>query len=230
MDELIRIDQQLLLALNGSESTAWDAFFMAVTHTSTWVPLFVFVILALLWRRPWRDVVLMVACTALVVLLADRFSSGVCKPLFHRFRPSHEPALEGLVDLVGDHRGGLYGFFSSHAANTFGVATFIALCLWRKAKGDVMGVAARWRVAKRVGEGTGPGWLRRFCLRCADVMSQPKLLMAMLYVWALLSSYSRIYLGLHYPGDILAGVVWGVLVAWLVCRCAYMPLRRRITS
>lgn len=30
--------------------------------------------------------------------------------------------------------------------------------------------------------------------------------------WALLSSYSRIYLGVHYPGDILFGALWGALV------------------
>ena len=34
-----------------------------------------------------------------------------------------------------------------------------------------------------------------------------------LFSWSLLSSYSRIYLGLHYPGDILAGLVAGTLIA-----------------
>lgn len=33
-----------------------------------------------------------------------------------------------------------------------------------------------------------------------------------LYFWALLSSYSRIYVGVHYPGDILAGAVLGILI------------------
>ena len=38
---------------------------------------------------------------------------------------------------------------------------------------------------------------------------------AVLFSWAILSSYSRIYLGLHYPGDILAGMVSGSLIALL---------------
>jgi undecaprenyl-diphosphatase len=34
--------------------------------------------------------------------------------------------------------------------------------------------------------------------------------------WALLVSYSRIYLGVHYPGDVLIGGIWGALCGWLV--------------
>ena len=34
--------------------------------------------------------------------------------------------------------------------------------------------------------------------------------------WASLVSYSRIYLGVHYPGDILGGAMLGSLIAWLV--------------
>ena len=33
-----------------------------------------------------------------------------------------------------------------------------------------------------------------------------------LYLWAFISSYSRIYIGYHYPGDILCGAVLGILV------------------
>ena len=34
----------------------------------------------------------------------------------------------------------------------------------------------------------------------------------MLYLWAFLSSYSRIYIGYHYPGDIVCGAVLGLLI------------------
>lgn len=43
-----------------------------------------------------------------------------------------------------------------------------------------------------------------------------------LSLWALLMCYSRMYLGLHYPSDLLAGFFLGVACAWL----AWLVLRR----
>ena len=42
-----------------------------------------------------------------------------------------------------------------------------------------------------------------------------KLFIAML-VWALTNCYTRLYLGVHYPSDVLVGIVWGALMGLLV--------------
>lgn len=42
-----------------------------------------------------------------------------------------------------------------------------------------------------------------------------------MFAWALMNCYSRLYLGVHYPGDLLAGAVVGAVCAttvWFVCR------------
>jgi undecaprenyl-diphosphatase len=39
---------------------------------------------------------------------------------------------------------------------------------------------------------------------------------AFILVWATIVSYSRIYLGVHYPGDVFGGALLGALIAWLV--------------
>lgn len=45
-----------------------------------------------------------------------------------------------------------------------------------------------------------------------------RLVVIALYGWGLAQCYSRMYLGVHYPGDILGGIIVGVLAGWLVWR------------
>jgi undecaprenyl-diphosphatase len=91
------------------------------------------------------------------------------KPFFARLRPSHEPSLAGLVHLVDGYAGGKYGFASSHAANTFGVAWFI------------------WKLFR-----TRYSWIW------------------VMFIWCTLMTYTRVYLGVHYPGDVVVGALVGV--------------------
>ena len=36
----------------------------------------------------------------------------------------------------------------------------------------------------------------------------------LIFAWAIIVSYTRVYLGLHYPGDILTGWLWGALIGF----------------
>lgn len=50
--------------------------------------------------------------------------------------------------------------------------------------------------------------------------------MGFIFLWPLIFAYSRIYLGLHYPGDILCGYIWGILMALIMLKL-YVYLRNR---
>jgi len=41
-----------------------------------------------------------------------------------------------------------------------------------------------------------------------------KLLKYWLFIWAVLVSYSRIYNGVHYPGDVMVAVFLGMIIGW----------------
>ncbi len=183
LDYLVELDQQLLLWLNSLHTSATDSFWWVITNKYTWVP-FYLILLGLLIREFRMKSIWILLALGLTIALSDQFASGFCKPFFERLRPSHEPLLQGLVHLFqyADgtfYRGGSFGFISSHAANSFGIATFFYL-LWRKGNSYV-----KW-----------------------------------LFLWAALVSYSRIALGVHYPADILAGAVSGMIWAW----CSYTLL------
>jgi len=45
-----------------------------------------------------------------------------------------------------------------------------------------------------------------------------------IFLWPLIFAYSRIYLGLHYPSDIIAGYIWGIIMALLILKL-YVLLR-----
>ena len=124
---LIETDRLATLSINGSESLFWDGVANIYTSALVWIPLALFAILLLIRNIDPKKLLLVLLMVVLTVVLCDQLSSSVCKPLFHRLRPTRDPYILNMVDTVNGYRGGLYGFFSGHAANSFGLA---ALFMW----------------------------------------------------------------------------------------------------
>ena len=188
MDYLIHIDQQWLLAINGWHSEWADILMWYISKSTTWLPLYALLVGLIVYRfgilspslcREGRRgssllrVLIILAGFAVAVGVSDFVSSGIIKPWVCRLRPTHEPEIAGLIHLVNGYTGGLYGFVSSHAANTMACALLFAL-LYRNKYATVG-----------------------------------------LMLWVALNCYSRMYLGVHYPADIIGGLAIGALMATL---------------
>ena len=71
-----------------------------------------------------QQVGLVMGCTLLALILAGGVDNLIVKPLVARPRPSSDPIIKYMVDVVAGYRGKDFSFFSAHAANTMAVATF----------------------------------------------------------------------------------------------------------
>ncbi|SDJ79721.1 undecaprenyl-diphosphatase [Catalinimonas alkaloidigena] len=176
LEAIKQADREGFLWLNGHHAEWLDVVMYWVSDRWIWIPFYlwlIYLIFRTYGRQGWVLLLGLVVATA----LADRISSGFFKPYFERLRPCHDPLLADRVHLLQAHCGGTYGFISSHAANTFALATYLWLA-WRKK------IPAS----------------------------------ALLFAWATLVSYSRIYAGVHFPLDVLTGGLLGVGLAFLCFR------------
>ena len=193
LEQLVHIDTEILLAINGWHAPWADTLMWIVSAKTTWIPLYLLLIGLLVWRyrqpapTPIKWLQKVPACVVMIVVIglavgvADFIASGILKDWVARPRPTRVPELEGMLHLVNGYKSGQYGFVSSHAANTMAVALLFSL-IWRN-----------------------------------------KIATVGLMLWVAANCYSRMYLGVHYPTDILGGLIVGSLVAvggyWLLGRC-----------
>ena len=173
---LIHADEQLLLAINGSHTPFLDNFLWNISVPATWIPLYVVLLLCIVRRYGKQSLWIMLAF-AVCVGLSDYISSGIIKNIVGRPRPTHTEGIEDLLHIVNNYHGGLYGFVSSHAANTI-CCTLLFSLVWR------------------------------------DTISSISL-----GVWTVLVCWSRMYLGAHYPADIIGGLLVGTVLALLGYFC-----------
>lgn len=172
IEQIKHWDEVFFLYLNAYHWDWLDAIMLALTGKLIWFPMYAFFLFLIINHFKKRSIWIL-AGVALAILMADQTASGFMKPFFERLRPCHDPRWEDLIHNFSGC-GGMYGFASSHAANSFALATYLTIVFQKRIKG-----------------------------------------FAWLFLWAALVSYTRIYLGVHYPLDILVGAALGAVCAWL---------------
>jgi len=176
IEALEDMDQQLFLFLNSLNHPALDQAMYLMTDQMFWIPAYLLMLWMVYKSYGWKTALWSLAGAAVAITLGDRISVELFKNVFERYRPSHNLDIGDVIHTVNNYRGGKYGFVSSHAANSFAVATFIFLVIRAK--------FPQW------------AWWVLF--------------------WAALFSYTRIYLGVHYPADIACGALLGAGIGQVV--------------
>ena len=129
-DKLKSLDIDLLIFLNNLGSEQFDFLWLIITNKYTWIPLYIFLIYLHLnsIRSKIRSIFLFFFVIGLLILFTDQ-SSNLSKHFFEILRPCNDEFVSGLIRVVKTGCGGLYGFFSAHAANSFAIATFFYFIL-----------------------------------------------------------------------------------------------------
>jgi undecaprenyl-diphosphatase len=184
LEQLIELDENIFLGLNGLHTPFWDDVMYALSGKLIWLPLYLTVLIQLIILFRKKSLIIILALATLIGM-ADYTASKVFKPNIKRFRPTHELKLQEKIHTVNNYKGGTYGFFSSHASISYVFTFFLIYVVGRK---------------------------KRYYY--------------MLLVWATIVSYSRIYLGVHYPLDILAGALCGFIYASIFIEIPFIKKMR----
>lgn len=182
VEKLLVYERDAFFMLNGIHTDFLDHFMWLYSGKAVWLPLAFFILCVLIYKKNWREWLLILLAIVLVITLCDQFASHSCKPVFMRFRPTHHPDFMNQVKTVFGYHGGKYGFISSHAANAFGFATLMTL------------------------------------------LFKHKLFTWTIFLWATLTAYSRIYLGVHFITDIIPGAISGIIFGYFTYKL-YLYIR-----
>ena len=123
--DIIRLDQDITLAINSIHTQFTDLVWQTFSNSHVWFALYLIIAAFLVWRAGWKKGLVFVLSMALCLLACDQFANLI-KFYVCRLRPCHDPYMLERGLRVLEDKGGLYGFFSSHAANSFGFAVCVS--------------------------------------------------------------------------------------------------------
>ncbi len=132
-DAVVRADQAATLWINSFHTPFTDSVWIFFSKVEVWIPLYALIAFFLFRRLGWKRALVAVAAIALTAVCSDQ-TANLFKDWICRLRPSHDPWMLAHGLYLPYDAGGQYGFFSGHAANTFGFAAS-TLAIFRSDEG-----------------------------------------------------------------------------------------------
>lgn len=136
IDWLEQMDQAMVIAVNQWHHPILDDIMWNISGKWQWIPLYVY-LLYMMIKKYDQKVLWPILSVVMVIVLTDQTSVHLFKEVFQRYRPCHHLELKPVLELVHNKCGGKYGFVSSHAANSFGLAVIMTL-LFKEKRGFVV--------------------------------------------------------------------------------------------
>lgn len=125
-ERLEQIDRELFLNINSAHSPFADALMWQLSKDWPTVLLSLLFVVFFYKRFELKKTLALLLGIGLVLACTD-LSTNLIKHRVQRYRPSHNLEIGSSVHVVNNYKGGTYGFFSSHAANAFGLVTYFVL-------------------------------------------------------------------------------------------------------
>jgi undecaprenyl-diphosphatase len=166
LEQLLNLDKELFVFLNGLGSESFDAFWKIITKQVYWAPFFLGIFYLLQKKVGWKNFGIIILFLALLIAFTDQITN-LFKYSFQRLRPCNTPDIKDIIRIVVERNS--FSFFSGHASNSMASTLFIFLIIRRYYNYSFL-----------------------------------------LFLFPLIFAYSRIYLGLHFPLDILSGYAFGI--------------------
>ena len=111
LEELLHLDKDFFLYLNGLGADSWDNFWQFVSNKFSAIPIYVFLLILSYQKYGLKSTMLMLVSVGLLITVSDQLSN-LFKYGVGRLRPCHDPDILEVMRLVKSYCGGQFGYFS----------------------------------------------------------------------------------------------------------------------
>jgi len=177
LQSVFKIDYYFFRLINQQWNHPYaDTLMILLRNQYFWSPLYIFLISYIILHHR-KNAVKIIGLALFTFMITDLVSTQLLKAYIERPRPCWDWSAPTIARLLIPCSNS-FSFVSSHAANHFGISTFLFLA-FRKTTGKSH---------------------------------------KLLFLWAFLVCYAQIYVGAHYPTDVLGGALLGTICGILVAR------------